>query len=181
MAPFSELVSREDNSRRVLDQMNATTSLQPLFWQSHPYSVKRGSKFLKGIPVAPTVPLHELHDQLCFVLPSLSDSTHTCHEQPQPQPQPQVSITLLQIVHTFLPRRTIRIGGACRLASGGARPRVLLSDHADRVTFRIRWTRPCFPERPELGAAGGASSELGGDVAQVRWDAQFVRETIDKA
>src|SRR5712672_2211451 len=42
---------------------------------------------------------------------NLSDSIHTCHEQPQPQ----ASITLLQIVHTFLPRRTIRIGGASAL------------------------------------------------------------------
>ena len=38
-----------------------------------------------------------------------------------------------------------------------------------------------FPECPELGAVSGAASEPGGDAAQVRWDAQFVRETIDNA
>ena len=109
--------------------------------------------------------------------PSLGDSTHTCHEQRQPL----ASITHLHIFQTFLSRRRTRIGDACRLASDRARSRVLLSDHPGLVTFRIRWIQPCFPECPELGAVSGASSEPGGDAAQVRWDAQFVRETIDKA
>src|SRR5882757_3416864 len=48
--------------------MNAITSSQPPFWPPHPASVQCGSKFLKGLSIVPTVPLHELHDQLCFVL-----------------------------------------------------------------------------------------------------------------